>query len=27
VAQLDESGRMRRYMVARSPVLAFPTEQ
>ena len=24
VAQLDESGRMRRYMVARSPVLAFP---
>lgn len=26
VAQLDESGRMRRYMVARSPVLAFPTE-
>jgi hypothetical protein len=27
VAQLDELGRMRRYMVARSPVLAFPTEQ
>lgn len=27
VAQLDESGRMRRYMVARSPVLAFPTER
>jgi hypothetical protein len=26
VAQLDQSGRMRRYMVARSPVLAFPTE-
>ncbi|HET7050630.1 MAG TPA: hypothetical protein VFI54_20365 [Solirubrobacteraceae bacterium] len=26
VAQLDESGRMRRYMVARSPVLAFPSE-
>ena len=26
VAQLDESGRMRRYMVARSPVLAFPTD-
>jgi hypothetical protein len=25
VAQLDESGRMRRYMVARSPVLAFPS--
>jgi hypothetical protein len=24
VAELDESGRMRRYMVARSPVLAFP---
>jgi hypothetical protein len=24
VAQLDESGRMRRYMVARSPALAFP---
>ena len=27
VAQLDESGRMRRYMVARSPVLAFPAER
>jgi hypothetical protein len=27
VAQLDESGRMRRYMVARSPALAFPTER
>jgi hypothetical protein len=27
VAELDESGRMRRYMVARSPVLAFPTER
>lgn len=26
VAELDESGRMRRYMVARSPVLAFPSE-
>lgn len=26
VAELDESGRMRRYMVARSPVLAFPHE-
>lgn len=26
VAELDESGRMRRYMVARSPVLAFPCE-
>lgn len=26
VAELDESGRMRRYMVARSPVLAFPRE-
>jgi hypothetical protein len=25
VAQLDDSGRMRRYMVARSPALAFPT--
>ena len=25
-AELDESGRMRRYMVARSPVLAFSTE-
>lgn len=25
VAELDESGRMRRYMVARSPALAFPT--
>ncbi|HUB04831.1 MAG TPA: hypothetical protein VMA76_07170 [Solirubrobacteraceae bacterium] len=24
VAELDESGRMRRYMVARSPALAFP---
>lgn len=24
VAELDESGRMRKYMVARSPVLAFP---
>jgi hypothetical protein len=24
VAELDESGRMRRYMVARSPVLEFP---
>jgi hypothetical protein len=24
VAELDASGRMRRYMVARSPVLAFP---
>jgi len=24
VAQLDESGRMRRYMVARSPALGFP---
>jgi hypothetical protein len=24
VAQLDESGRMRRYMVARTPALAFP---
>jgi hypothetical protein len=24
VAELDESGRMRRYMVARSPVLGFP---
>jgi hypothetical protein len=24
VAELDEAGRMRRYMVARSPVLAFP---
>ena len=24
VAELNESGRMRRYMVARSPVLAFP---
>jgi hypothetical protein len=24
VAELDESARMRRYMVARSPVLAFP---
>jgi hypothetical protein len=27
VAQLDDSGRMRRYMVARSPALAFPIEQ
>ena len=27
VAQLDEAGKMRRYMVARSPVLAFPTER
>ena len=27
VAELDESGRMRRYMVARSPVLAFPSER
>jgi hypothetical protein len=26
VAELDGSGRMRRYMVARSPVLAFPVE-
>jgi hypothetical protein len=26
VAELDQSGRMRRYMVARSPVLAFPHE-
>ena len=26
VAELDESARMRRYMVARSPVLAFPHE-
>ena len=26
VAELDGSGRMRRYMVARSPVLAFPPE-
>ncbi|MBV8998459.1 MAG: hypothetical protein JO304_05340 [Solirubrobacterales bacterium] len=25
VAELDESGRMHRYMVARSPVLAFPS--
>ena len=25
VAQLDGEGKMRRYMVARSPVLAFPT--
>jgi hypothetical protein len=24
VAQLDDAGRMRRYMVARSPALAFP---
>jgi hypothetical protein len=24
VAQLDESGRMRRYMVARTPALSFP---
>jgi hypothetical protein len=27
VAHLDASGRMRRYMVARSPVLAFPSER
>jgi hypothetical protein len=27
VAQLDDSGRMRRYMVARSPALAFPAGQ
>lgn len=27
VAQLDDSGRMRRYMVARSPALTFPTPQ
>jgi hypothetical protein len=27
VAELDESGRMRRYMVARSPALAFPGVQ
>jgi hypothetical protein len=27
VAQLDASGRMRRYMVARSPALAFPTQR
>ena len=26
VAELNESGRMRRYMVARSPVLAFPVQ-
>lgn len=26
VAQLDDSGRMRRYMVARSPAVAFPAE-
>jgi len=25
VAQLDDEGRMRRYMVARSPAMAFPT--
>jgi hypothetical protein len=25
VAQLDDEGRMRRYMVARSPALVFPT--
>jgi hypothetical protein len=25
VAELDDSGRMRRYMVARTPALAFPT--
>ena len=24
VAELDQTGRMRRYMVARSPALAFP---
>jgi hypothetical protein len=27
VAQLDEAGRMRRYMVARSPVLSFPASE
>jgi hypothetical protein len=27
VAELDESGRMRKYMVARSPALAFPGVQ
>jgi hypothetical protein len=27
VAELDAAGRMRRYMVARSPVLAFPSQQ
>jgi hypothetical protein len=27
VAQLDESGRMRRYMVARTPALAFPSRE
>jgi hypothetical protein len=27
VAHLDEAGKMRRYMVARSPVLAFPAEK
>jgi len=27
VGELDESGRMRRYMVARSPVLAFPPDR
>jgi hypothetical protein len=27
VAHLDDSGRMRRYMVARSPAVAFPAEQ
>jgi hypothetical protein len=27
VAQLDAEGRMRRYMVARSPVLEFPTSE
>jgi hypothetical protein len=27
VAQLDEAGKMRRYMVARSPALAFPAER
>ena len=27
VAQLDEAGRMRRYMVARSPALGFPAPE
>ena len=27
VAQLDDAGRMRRYMVARTPALAFPARQ
>jgi hypothetical protein len=27
VAQLDDEGRMRRYMVARSPALAFPKRE